>query len=93
MRFEKKTFTSESIELDGNEFIDCAFDSCTFVFAGHKGFAFRGNRVSSDCGFRFTECAANTVATMQAIYGMGPWGQAHIIATFHQIAPDLKHVH
>jgi hypothetical protein len=34
MRHEKKAFANETIELDGNDFIDCTFSNCKFVYAG-----------------------------------------------------------
>ena len=34
MRYENKAFENETIELDGNDFIDCTFKNCKFVYAG-----------------------------------------------------------
>ena len=34
MRHENKTFENETITLDGNDFIDCTFRNCRFLYAG-----------------------------------------------------------
>lgn len=90
MRFEKKRYRGEPVALDGNEYVGCTFDSCTFVYSATGRFALDSNSISNDCRFEFSGAAADTVATMQAIYRMGDWGGNHILATFQQIAPGLQ---
>jgi hypothetical protein len=34
MRYENKAFDNETIKLDDNDFIDCTFKNCKFVYAG-----------------------------------------------------------
>lgn len=84
------TYADCDVPLDGNSYEHCTFDSCRFVYAGREPFSLASNNISPDCGFVFTGFAANTVSTMRAIYGMGAWGRQHVLATFQQIAPDLK---
>lgn len=90
MRHEKKTFDRSEVALDDNEYIGCTFNSCTFVFAAKGPFTLNGNSISADCRFVFTGGAADTINAMRAIYSMGEWGRNHVMATFQQIAPDLK---
>ncbi len=87
---ERKKFDKATVPLDGHEYVDCEFDSCTFVYRAVGPVALVGNRISSDCRFVFEGSAADTVATMQAIYRMGEWGRQTILETFKQIAPGLK---
>jgi hypothetical protein len=35
-----KTFRSQDVQVDGNEFINCTFDNVVFKFAGQAPFAF-----------------------------------------------------
>jgi hypothetical protein len=90
MKHEKREFTRYRVDLDGNEYVGCTFTSCTFVYNGGVDYLLDGNNISGDCRFEFTGAAANTVNTMRAIYGMGPWGRHQILATFQAIAPDMK---
>lgn len=41
-KVSNRTFKSETVDLDGNEFIDCSFDSVTFVYNGQP-FKFSGS--------------------------------------------------
>jgi hypothetical protein len=34
MRYENRIFENETIALDGNDFIDCTFRNCRFVYGG-----------------------------------------------------------
>jgi hypothetical protein len=34
MRYENQAFENETITLDGNDFIDCTFKNCRFLYAG-----------------------------------------------------------
>jgi hypothetical protein len=90
MRHEKKTFMREPVELDGNEYVGCTFESCTIIYRGRAGYTFGDNRISTDSQFEFADAAANTLTTMRMIWSLGEWGRASIIKTFQSIAPDLK---
>jgi hypothetical protein len=34
MRYDNKAFENETITLDGNDYIDCTFRNCRFLYAG-----------------------------------------------------------
>jgi hypothetical protein len=36
MRYSEREFENKTIRLDGNEFVHCSFEGCTFVYAGGK---------------------------------------------------------
>ena len=86
----RETYSNSRVPLDGHEYKGCSFRSCTFVYLGGSTFSLRQSDISPDCRLEFGGAAANTVATMQAIYRMGDWGKQHILATFQQIAPGLE---
>jgi len=92
-QIKDKTFSNQEVPLDECHYIDCNFQSCTFVYSGSGVFGLEGNCISSDCNFTFTGKAADTVAAMRAIYSMGEWGRNTIIDTFQEIAPDIKNLH
>lgn len=86
----RETYSNSRLPLDGHAYKRCTFRSCTFVYFGGSGFSLLQNDISPDCGFEFGGAAANTVATMQAMYRMGDWGKQHILATLQEIAPGLE---
>ena len=92
-RIKGKPFVNQDVPLDGHHYEGCTFQSCTFVYAGVDSFGLDDNTISTDCCFRFTGKAANTVSTMRAIYSMGEWGRRHVLATIQEIAPDIKNLH
>jgi len=92
MKFEKREFRNERINLNGNEFDHCQFFGCEMVFNGvgavgltHNGF--------HECKWIFEGPAADTVGFMKALYAMGAGGRDLILQTFKDVAPDLKFRH
>jgi hypothetical protein len=66
VRHEGKTFKSQTIELDGNEFLNCEFDQCILVYRGGVPPTLDG------CGFDsprfvFEGAASNTMAFLKAL--------------------------
>lgn len=85
MRYEDETFVQERVELDGNEFRSCRFESCRLVYGGDPGV-----RVE-DCAFDETrlelvEEAGNTISFLQNVFhGFGPDGRRVVEHFFDQI--------
>ncbi len=90
---KNKSFKNQEVVLDGCHYDNCNFESCTFVYSATSPIGLTNNSVATDCVFKFDGAASDTLNTMRAIYSMGEWGRKHIIATFQQIAPDLKKLH
>ena len=66
MRHENKAFENETVTLDGNEFIDCTFKSCRFVYAGGE---FNIERIRFDSLELTVEgAAARTVMLLQSLW-------------------------
>jgi len=89
MKFEKREFRGERIDLNGNDFRHCKFVGCTMVFNGVGPYALEHNEIT-DCHWQFEGPAASTVAFMKALYAMRPDGRETILRTFQDVAPDLK---
>jgi hypothetical protein len=92
-RVTDKEFKNAEVLLDGHHYERCRFDSCTFVYAATRRFVLANNHIVGDTRFEFTGAAADTLATLKAIYGMGKFGRDMILKTFGEIAPDLKDIH
>jgi hypothetical protein len=93
VKHEKTTFKNSDVVLDGNEYVGCTFESCTFIYSATGPFTLNGNQISANCRFAFRGAASDTVNAMKGIYSMGEWGRRHVLATFQSIAPDLKNLH
>jgi hypothetical protein len=89
MKFENREFRKEKINLNGNEFDRCKFFDCELVFNG-VGLVALTNNNFHDCRWTFEGPAADTVAFMKALYAMGGGGRELILATFNNIAPNMK---
>ena len=88
--FKGNTYAKCAVELDGNRYEGCTFDSCTFVYSATDVFELVNNQISRNCRVEFRGAAANAVSALQAFFRMGDWGQQTVLATFQQIAPGLK---
>ena len=66
MRYEKQSFTNETVTLDGNEFIDCNFSKCTFEYGGGD---FNIERIRFDTlGFTVSGPAMRTVLLLRSLW-------------------------
>jgi hypothetical protein len=68
--FKGETFENETIKLDGNEYIDCTFRECEFVYAGYGPVIMRGNKIF---GYKLTfiDSAQRTLNLMEVLYHGG----------------------
>ncbi len=64
-------FTRTRVELDGQQFENCTFDSCAIVFKGTGPYNLSGCSFN-DCSFNFEGPAALTVKFMTDIYKIAP---------------------
>jgi len=92
MRFEKTTFTGETITPEGNEYFDCVFQKCNVVFNASSGtFTFQGCNFR-ECRFGLGGAARTTVLLLKGLYqSFGPMGRDFVLGTFKEITGlDLK---
>jgi hypothetical protein len=61
-----QTLADTTVELDGNEFVDCTIERCTLVYRGGGLPSFRGGRVH-DCTFSLQDAADRTVELLRSI--------------------------
>lgn len=92
MKFNRKTFQNETVNLNNNEFDRCKFIKCELIFNG-VGSVTLSHSTFTDCRWTFEGPAADTVAFMKALYSMGGGGKDLIVHTFKDIAPDVKFRH
>lgn len=84
MRHEKQQFTGETIQLDGNDYIDCSFDKCRFVYGGGE---FNIERIRFDeMEFTVEGPAARTVMLLRALCA-SPAGRQAVLGLLQQPAP------
>lgn len=85
MQHEGKTFDQETILLDQNEYVRCAFVRCDLQFGGSGGVAFSECRFDQ-CRWSFVDAASNTLHFMASLYhGLGDGGKRLMEDLFESI--------
>lgn len=69
-RFEDETFREQTILVDGNQYINCTFQSCQIMFGGYDPPAMP-NAVFDSCQFGLTGRADLTKNWLRFISGAG----------------------
>jgi hypothetical protein len=85
MRFDNKSFFSERVELDGNEFRGCTFSRCQLVFRGERMFAFVECLVQNPQWVLEGHAAITLLFLTEAYHKMGESGVRLIEETFNNI--------
>lgn len=85
-RIEGKCFCDRDVRLDGFQYVDCSFYACRFIYSGKKDFSLTGNMVSSDCSLVVRDSAAETIAALSDLYGLGDWGRQTVLSALGNIA-------
>jgi hypothetical protein len=66
MRFENRAFENEAVTLDDNEYIDCTFTNCKFLYSGGD---FNIERIRFDSlEFTVDGPAARTVMLLRSLW-------------------------
>jgi hypothetical protein len=64
-----KTFQNETVQIDGNAFVDCTFDNVTFRFDGKAPFRFTTDHFPPHSKFNITSNNPVVIATMELMNG------------------------
>ena len=84
-KYENRTFENKLIQLDGNQYISCIFQSCTLQYGGFGDVKLEGCQFNK-CSWSFISAAARTVQFMSSLYhGAGEGGKDLIEKTFNNI--------
>ena len=70
MLFKDMTFKNKSLQLDGNEYIDCSFESCSLTFRGEDSTTL-DNCSYVDVDFNFDGPAKATLDFLESLYQAG----------------------
>ena len=68
--FENETFTDQRVELDGNTYTNCTFDTCQMVFRAAAPVTLQGVNFQN-CTWTFDDAAGLTIQFMTALYRGG----------------------
>lgn len=79
LRLKGSTLRNEIVDLDGSEFVDCDFYSCTLRFSGIASYTMIGC-LFSGCVFQLAGAAANTIQHLKGIYSGGDIGGKQLIS-------------
>jgi hypothetical protein len=82
--YQDQALGHQTVVLDGNEYIDCQFESCQLIYKG--GELPRLNRCQFvRCSWHLEDAAQRTIRFLRSIYHSGPGGRELVEDT-------LKHV-
>ena len=83
--FHGSTFQNLTIDVDGNQYVDCTFDHCQIRFSGKAAPQFI-SCAFNDCQFSLDGSAAMTIAYLASVYqGLGEGGRALVETLFEEI--------
>jgi hypothetical protein len=68
--FANETFTNQRVELDGNAYTNCTFDTCQMVFRATAPVTLQGVNFQN-CTWTFDGAAGLTISFMTALYRGG----------------------
>jgi hypothetical protein len=66
-QIQTKTFKNETVQLDGNEFIDCTFNNVVFKFDGQAPFRFTNDHFQSPSKFSISSDNPVVKSTMEIV--------------------------
>lgn len=69
--FAARSFTDETIQIDGNGYLDCEFLRCRLTYSGGDVPRFDGMCHFADCRWHFEGPAGNTLAFFRNIIASG----------------------
>ena len=64
-KIQTKTFSNETVQIDGNEFIDCTFDNVIFKFDGTAPFRFSNDHFQGHSKYSMTSSNPIVTSTIQ----------------------------
>ena len=80
--YRNQNFKAQAVHVDGNAFIDCAFEGCQFVYNGGTLPLFTGGSMR-DCGWVLDGAALRTLRLLTDLYKGG--GGSMVEDLFEQI--------
>ncbi len=67
MRYENETFEGKTVDLDGNDFVNCSIQRCTLVYRGGALPGLYGTTSVQNCTFDLQEAADRTVTFLRTL--------------------------
>ncbi len=71
MRYEAETFTEQTVDLDGNQYVRCRFENCALVFRRSDGVGLEGNVFNERCRWQLAGPAERTMQFLKGLYHGG----------------------
>jgi hypothetical protein len=77
----KEVLESETLVLDGQDFINCDLRHCNLVYKGHDVVKLEHCHLAG-CTWQFEDAALRTVTMLKGLYLSGPHGKEVVEAIF-----------
>jgi hypothetical protein len=81
MDIRNRRFDGESLQLDGQSYVDCVMSGCTLDYEGVGPIRLESCDIE-DCQITYRGAAAMTIETLQTIAKSGPQGLDHVMRLF-----------
>jgi hypothetical protein len=66
-QIRQQTFKNQTVQLDGNEYVDCTFENVTFKFEGEAPFRFTNDHFEKGSKFSVTSDSPPVKATLELV--------------------------
>lgn len=88
MLYTDRDFTTSTVDLDGNQFVNCRFYDCKLVFYAYEPVSF-DRCVFTECAWVFEGAADNMLSFLTALYhGLGESGQSLVELIFKGVREE-----
>jgi hypothetical protein len=83
--YKKANYVNQTVILDGNEFHDCEFRHCNFIYKGQEAVKLEHCHIAG-CTWQFEDAALRTVIMLKGLYMTGNVGREIVDAIFRAVS-------
>ncbi len=81
---KKASYESQTVILDGNEFIECELRHCNLIYKGREPVKLEHCHIAG-CTWQFEDAAQRTVMMLKGLYTSGHIGKEIVEAIFRSV--------
>jgi hypothetical protein len=81
---KKERFESQTLILDGNEYLGCELRHCNLVYKGQDAVKLEHCHIAA-CTWQFEDAALRTAILLKGLYQSGHMGREVVEAIFHSV--------
>ncbi|HEV3259336.1 MAG TPA: hypothetical protein VG013_20890 [Gemmataceae bacterium] len=82
--YRKKAIESQTLILDGNEYVDCELKDCNLIYKAHEPVKLEHCRLIG-CSWEFEDAALRTISLLKGLWLSGHNGKEIVEAIFKNV--------